>query len=149
MAEMSIGPVHHIRLSVNDLERSRGFYTEVFGFDVAMDTLPAADDPHYELLKENLQDGIVLINPNTGMFLGLRPTDTERQAGKDEFDPFRCGLDHVSFGLASREELTAAMSRLEELGVPHGGITELPPFGLAVLPFRDPDGIQLELSAPL
>ncbi len=27
--------------------------------------------------------------------------------------------------------------------------TDLPPFGIALLPFRDPDGIQLELTAPL
>lgn len=55
MAQLSVGPVHHIRLSVNDLERSRAFYTDVLGFQVAMDTLPPQDDPHYEVLAENLQ----------------------------------------------------------------------------------------------
>ncbi|MGH9038990.1 MAG: VOC family protein [Acidimicrobiia bacterium] len=35
MAQLSVGPVHHIRLSVNDLERSRAFYTELLGFQVA------------------------------------------------------------------------------------------------------------------
>lgn len=149
MAELAVGPVHHIRLSVNDLDKSRAFYTEVMGLEVAMDTLPPADDPNYELLAETLQGGIVLVNSNTGMLLGLRPTDAERQAGRDRFDPFRCGLDHLSFGLATRDELTAAMARLDDLGIPHGGITELTPFALAVLPFCDPDGIQLELASPM
>jgi glyoxylase I family protein len=50
VAQLTVGPVHHIRLSVNDLERSRAFYTELLGFEVAMDTLPPEDDPHYEAL---------------------------------------------------------------------------------------------------
>ena len=48
-----------------------------------------------------------------------------------------------------RDLLEAAMANLEERGIPHGGITELTPFGIALLPFKDPDGIQLEICAPL
>jgi hypothetical protein len=43
----------------------------------------------------------------------------------------------------------AAMTEPEERGIPHGGITELVPFGIALPPFKDPDGIQLEIGAPL
>jgi glyoxylase I family protein len=35
------------------------------------------------------------------------------------------------------------------LGVSHGEITRLPSFGIDVLPFADPDGVQLELTAPV
>jgi hypothetical protein len=38
---------------------------------------------------------------------------------------------------------------MDEWGVTHGEIYDLVPFGIALLPFRDPDGIQLELTAPL
>ena len=31
----------------------------------------------------------------------------------------------------------------------HGAITRLPSFGIDVLPFNDPDGIQLELTTPV
>lgn len=148
MAELNLGPVHHIRLSVNDVERSRAFYTEVLGFQVAIEGPPPPDDPYHHLSMENLQGGIVLISP-AGMLMGLRPTDAERQAAKDEFDPFRVGLDHLSFGVANTVDLSTALSRLDEWGVPHGEITDLPQWGIAVLPFRDPDGIQLELTAPL
>jgi catechol 2,3-dioxygenase-like lactoylglutathione lyase family enzyme len=41
---LTLGPVHHIRLTVTDLERSKAFYTGVLGFQVAMDTLPPEDD---------------------------------------------------------------------------------------------------------
>lgn len=147
MAQLTVGPVHHIRLSVNDVDRSRAFYTELLGFEVAMDALPPEDDPHYEALAYNLQDGIVLMN--AGIFIGLRPTDPSRRDAKDTFDPFRVGLDHLSFSVESKAELEAAAATLDEWGVTHGEIYDLVPFGIALLPFRDPDGIQLELTAPL
>jgi hypothetical protein len=33
--------------------------------------------------------------------------------------------------------------------VPRGDVRELPGFGIAVLPFRDPDNIQIEITSPL
>jgi glyoxylase I family protein len=144
-APLSLGPVHHLRLTVTDVERSRAFYTELLGFQVAMDAPPPASDPHHDLTVEILQDGIVLVNGD--LLIGLRPVDDAR--ARDRFDPFRCGLDHMSFGVPARADLEAAVLAFEERGVEHGGITELPPFGIAVLPFKDPDGVALELTAPL
>jgi glyoxylase I family protein len=92
-----------------------------------------------------LQDGIVMVNGD--LLLGLRPVDTQRT--NDRFDPFRCGLDHLSFGVASKADLEAAVQAFEERGVVHSQISDLPPFGIAVLPFKDPDGMALELTAPL
>ena len=42
---LSLGPVHHLRLTVTDVERSQAFYTELLGFQIAMDAPPPADDP--------------------------------------------------------------------------------------------------------
>ena len=41
------------------------------------------------------------------------------------------------------------MRLFDEHGVTHGEITSLPSFGIDVLPFEDPDGVQLELTAPV
>jgi len=142
---LSLGPVHHLRLTVTDVERSRAFYTELLGFQIAMDAPPPADDPHHDLATDLLQDGIVMVSGD--LLLGLRPVDAERAS--DRFDPFRCGLDHLSFAVAGRAELEAALQAFEERGVEHSDITDLPPFGIAVLPFKDPDGVALELTAPL
>ena len=38
---------------------------------------------------------------------------------------------------------------MEALGIPHGDVRELPGFAIAILSFSDPDGIHLELTAPL
>jgi catechol 2,3-dioxygenase-like lactoylglutathione lyase family enzyme len=144
---IAVGGVHHIRLTVTDVERSRAFYTEVLGFQVVVDGPPPEDSPYHQLAVENLQGGIVMMN--AGTLIGLRPVDEARSEAGDAFDPFRVGLDHLSFSVGSRDELVAAAKVLDERGNPRGEITELPMFGIAVLPVRDPDGIQLELTAPL
>jgi len=55
----------------------------------------------------------------------------------------RCGPSGVS-----RDDLEQAVRRFDEHEVTHGQITPLPSFGIDVLSFEDPDGIQLELTAP-
>jgi len=65
-----------------------------------------------------------------------------------EVSPDRVGLDHLSFGVPSRADLEQAAALFDEHGVTHGVITPLPSFGIDVLSFQDPDGIQLELTAP-
>ena len=133
--------VHHLRLTVTDLERSRKFYTGLLGFEVAVES-PPADDPSAGEVFKILFGGIVMIRGN--LLMGLRPMAS---AG-DHFDPDRVGLDHLSFGVASRGDLEQAVALFEENGVPHGEITTLAGFGIDVLPFEDPDGVQLELTAP-
>jgi glyoxylase I family protein len=59
------------------------------------------------------------------------------------------GLDHLSFSVVSRQELEQALHLFDDHDVPHGEIKDLgTDLGLYVLAFRDPDNIQLELTAP-
>lgn len=130
-APIATGSVHHVRLTVTDVARSRAFYTEVLGFQHVMD-LPA---------------GVFLSNGAVGLGIGPSP-DPARAPSGDRFDEARVGLDHLSFGVASRDELERARQMLDERGVPHGEITDLgDAFGMYILAFRDPDNIQLELTA--
>ena len=55
-------------------------------------------------------------------------------------------FDHIGITVA---DLEAAVALLDANGVPHGDILRLDTFGIAVLAFRDPDNIQVELTAPL
>ena len=134
--------IHHLRLTVTDLQRSREFYTSLLGFQVAVESPPPGDPGADEVFKI-LFGGVVMIRGN--LLMGLRPMAS---AG-DRFDPDRVGLDHLSFGVASREDLEQAVRLLDERGVTHGVITRLAGFGIDVLPFEDPDGVQLELTAPV
>jgi glyoxylase I family protein len=138
-----IGAPHHVRLTVTDVARSQAFYTEVFGFQVAMPG-PPDEDPE-GLVADALQGGVVLMN--AGVMIGLRPVDATN--ADDRFDPFRVGLDHLSFAVESRADLDRAVEVYDERGVEHGPIREVPALGLAFLAAFDPDGIAVELTAEI
>jgi glyoxylase I family protein len=140
--QIPAGEIHHLRLTVTDVERSRDFYTSLLGFDVAVESPPAGDPSAAEVYKL-LFGGVVMVRGN--LLLGLRPM---APAG-DRFDPDRVGLDHLSFGVRGRDDLEQAVQLFEDRGVRHGQITRLPSFGIDVLSFEDPDGVQLELTAPV
>ena len=104
---------------------------------------PPPGDPGADEAFSVLFGGVVMIRGN--VIMGLRPV----AAAGDRFDPDRVGLDHLSFNVATREDLEQAVRLFDAHGVTHGAITRLPSFGIDVLPFDDPDGIQLELTAPV
>ncbi|BDT95095.1 MULTISPECIES: VOC family protein [Nocardia] len=134
---------HHIRLTVTDIARSRAFYRDVLGFPIAAESPGSPDDPAVRSDPMRLFGGVVF--QANGMLLGLRPV----AAPTDRFDSERVGLDHLSFTVPTRDDLVAAAARLSEAGIEHGEITEMADFGIAILSFSDPDGIHLELTAPL
>jgi glyoxylase I family protein len=140
--QIAVDGVHHLRLTVTDVQRSREFYTGLLGFQVAAES-PPPGDPAADEVFSILFGGIVMIRGN--LIMGLRPM---APAG-DRFDPDRVGLDHLSFGVGSRDDLEEAARLFDERGVTHGEITRLPSFGIDVLSFADPDGVQLELTAPV
>ena len=140
--QIPAGDIHHLRLTVTDMRRSREFYAGLLGFDVAAESPPPGDPAEAEAFKV-LFGGVVMVRGN--LVLGLRPM----AAAGDRFDPDRVGLDHLSFNVPSRADLEQAVGLFDENGVTHGAITRLPSFGIDVLSFEDPDGIQLELTAPV
>ncbi|MFD0365933.1 VOC family protein [Nocardia sp. GCM10030253] len=143
MASIATTGMHHVRLTVTDIARSRAFYRDILGFDIAAESPGSPNDPQVRADPEQLYGGVVF--QTNGMLFGLRPV----AATTDRFDSERVGLDHLSFTVDSVAELTAAAARLTEAGVDHGEITPLPQFGITILSFSDPDGIHLELTAPL
>lgn len=140
--QIPTGDIHHLRLTVTDVERSRRFYTTLLGFDVVAES-PPPDDPAAAAVFKVLFGGVVMSRGS--LLLGLRPMAPPG----DRFDPDRVGLDHLSFSVASHDDLQQAVRLLDEQGVRHGEIAGLPSFGIDVLSFEDPDGVQLELTAPM
>jgi glyoxylase I family protein len=134
----------HVRLTVTDIERSKEFYNAVFGWPVALDMSERAHEPGVKESQEQLYGGTVYQTPS-GALLGLRPV----AEGGQRFDSEHTGLDHVSFMVDSRSTLVSAAERLEAEGIPHGEVMDLDEAGIAILSFEDPDGIHLELTAPL
>lgn len=143
MALIETTGLHHLRITVTDIERSRAFYRDVLGFDVAAESPGDVDDPEVRADPTQLYGGVVF--QTNGILFGLRPVAEP----SDWFDSTRVGLDHISFSVQTVDELHAAAQRLEEAGVEHGEVKELDGFGIAILSFNDPDGVHLELSAPI
>jgi glyoxylase I family protein len=124
--------ISHIDLTVTDVERSERFYTEVLGFEVAR----RVDEPDLGFRLADLR------HPGLAVEMCVRqPTAGDGS----RFSELRAGLDHLSFLVASRAELERWQEHFERHGVTHTPIVDAP-YG-AVLVFRDPDNIQLELMA--
>jgi catechol-2,3-dioxygenase len=122
--------VSHVALTVKDLELSAQWYTNVLGVKPVLDE----DTGPFRHVVYSLGNTL----------LGLH--GFPHLAGDEPFNERRPGLDHVSFGCASRSELVEWAARLDQLGVAHGGIVDAG-YGSG-LSFRDPDNIALELFAP-
>jgi glyoxylase I family protein len=122
--------IHHVSVTVTDLDRSVRWYSDVLGL--------------VELMKEEHPNdsgyAIVLGKPDWSMCVGVHTHPTNES---EAFAESRTGLDHVSFGVADRGELDKWQARFAELGVDQSPINDRQ--GYAVLVFRDPDNIQLEL----
>ena len=123
--------LHHVAVTVRDVDASGPWYRALFGADPVLDEHTDAGFRHLVWLLDG------------GTLFGIHQHD---QPAEDErFSEFRVGLDHVSFGCANRAALQEWVSRLDELGIPHGGIIDAD-YGSG-LSFRDPDGIALEFFA--
>jgi glyoxylase I family protein len=125
------GPINHLTFTVSDIDRAREFYTNVLGFQVVT----------------QLGSRLLLGNGAVILALGLPPAPNQAIPG-DRFDENRIGLDHLSFTAHSHADLLKACTALDAAGVPRGEIRDLTALHLHVLAFRDPDNIQLELTAP-
>ena len=134
----------HVRLTVTDIEKSKAFYLQVFDWPIAIDKSDAVDEPGIRDSQENFYGGTVFQTPS-GALLGLRPVAASGQ----KFDSEHTGLDHLSFTVGSRQDLVVAAQRLADADIEHGEITDLTDAGMAILSFQDPDGVNLELCAPL
>jgi glyoxylase I family protein len=127
------GPIHHLGLTVRDVEASERWYCAVLGFErVGEFHAPGGE-----------RDKVFLRHPALRTRLGLT---RHRSGDASRFDETRVGLDHLAFSVATRRELDEWSARFAAAGVtcsPVATANSIP--GASVLVFRDPDGIQLEL----
>ncbi|MBV8964882.1 MAG: VOC family protein [Mycobacteriaceae bacterium] len=130
--------IHHLSLTVSDIEASLAWYQRLLGAHRIPMTFP-----HYE--REDTGFGVLLLEPRSGLMIGLH-TNTGNEG--ERFDEAHTGLDHVGLNAGTREELAAWAAWLDELGIEHSGIRSgEEPFAFATVVFRDPDNIALELFA--
>jgi catechol 2,3-dioxygenase-like lactoylglutathione lyase family enzyme len=125
-------PLTHVAITVRDLSVSVPWYERL------LDAKPVLDED----TTPNFHHTVYLLG--NGTLLGLHEHTTK--APPEQFSEYRVGLDHLAFGCANRDELEKWATKLDELGITHGGIKDAA-YGSGVS-FRDPDGIALEFFAP-
>ena len=129
---------NHVGQCVTDLERSKRFYVELFGFVCEREITPP-DDSTAQLLSLTpplgmtaaylVRDGLVL------ELLHFAAGPTQPFARREMNEP---GLTHVSLSV---DDIVAVCARIPEYG---GEVIESSNIGAAVF-VRDPDGQLLEL----
>ncbi|HEY0816467.1 MAG TPA: VOC family protein [Pseudonocardia sp.] len=126
---MDFPGLQHVAITVSDLDRSTRWYSALFGAEPVLDEDEESGTFHHTVFA---LDG--------GMLFGLH-THMGAETG-ERADERRTGLDHVSFGLPGSTALEQWQARLDELGIPHGGVKKAH-YGSGIS-FRDPDNIGLE-----
>ena len=133
--------LHHIAITVTDLEASIAWYERVFGVAFRLEV------PHPG------GTGKILADDEWNLVFALHrhdANDGERCAET------RTGLDHIGLRVPSRADLEAWQGHLDGLEVRRAAMANQPctqspiedhAFG-SILVFRDPDNVQLELFAP-
>jgi len=131
MSDTALPGLHHIALTVTDIEASIPWYERVFGITFQME------------YGHEGGEGKLLADPAWRLVIVLHRHDANES---ERFAESRTGLDHVGFAVSTRAELDAWQQHLTALDVVQSPIAETP-YG-DILVFRDPDNIQLELFAP-
>jgi glyoxylase I family protein len=133
--------IHHVGLTVTDLDASIAWYEKIFDITYQLEV------PHEGGTGKVLTDGA------WQLMVALHHHDANQSEPCAET---RTGLDHVGFPVLARADLEIWQKHLEACGVRRSPVANRPytqspiadlPFG-SFLVFRDPDNIQLELFAP-
>lgn len=133
--------LHHIALTVTDLDASIAWYERIFGVAFQMEV------PHPG------GTGKILADDGRELVFALHRHDANEG---ETFAETRTGLDHVGLGVPSRSDLEAWQTHLDAQGVRRALMANHPctqspiedhGFG-SILVFRDPDNVQIELFAP-
>ncbi|MGW2488798.1 VOC family protein [Streptomyces sp. NPDC001606] len=130
---MTLRPAH-TGLNVTDLDRSLAFYRDLLGFTLLAEGKD--EDRRYAMLGEP----------------GGQPLVTLWQQAEGSYDRGRAGLHHLAFSTDSVERVRQYETALRAHGVEfaHEGVVAHREGGTSGgIFFHDPDGIRLEIAAPL
>lgn len=120
MAAPQLDGIHHVKLPVRDLARSRAWYETRLGYQAVI-----------EFVEQGALTGIVMRHRNGGPDFGLRLDPARAEAA--------AGFDYFAIGVPSKEAIEELAARLTSLGEPHAGV-HFATIGWILPELHDPDG---------
>ncbi len=112
--------IHHVKLPVTDLARSRAWYGSRLGYRVTV-----------EFVEKGVLMGVVMAHPNGGPDLALRLDPDRARAA--------AGFDYFAMGVPDRDAIEALAEWLTGLGEEHAGVFSAS-IGWILPMLHDPDG---------
>jgi catechol 2,3-dioxygenase-like lactoylglutathione lyase family enzyme len=122
-ATPALAGIHHLKLPVTDLARSREWYRSRLGYQVTV-----------EFVEQGKLMGYAMEHPNGGPPLGLRLDPDRARAA--------AGFDYFAIGVPDRATIEQLATCLDGLGQQHAGVHRAS-FGWILPVLLDPDGHQL------
>jgi catechol 2,3-dioxygenase-like lactoylglutathione lyase family enzyme len=116
----ALAGIHHLKLPVTDIDRSREWYFSRLGYQVQI-----------EFVEQGRLMGVALSHPNGGPPLALR-LDPERARAA-------AGFDYFSVGVPDKDAIDQLAARLTGLGEAHAGV-HWASIGWILPELHDPDG---------
>ena len=116
----ALAGIHHLKLPVTDLARSREWYRSRLGYQVQL-----------EFVEQGRLMGYGLSHPNGGPDLGLRLNPERARAA--------AGFDYFAIGVPDRQAVDQLAARLTALGEQHAGV-HVASTGWILPLLHDPDG---------
>jgi catechol 2,3-dioxygenase-like lactoylglutathione lyase family enzyme len=116
----ALAGVHHLKLPVTDLARSREWYRSRLGYQVQA-----------EFVEQGRLMGYALAHPDGGPPLGLRLDPGRARAA--------AGFDYFAIGVPGKEAIDQLAARLDALGEQHAGV-HWASIGWILPLLHDPDG---------
>jgi len=123
--------IHHLTLTVTDVDRSAQWYQALLGAAVAVRRV----GPGWTRVRMQWPSGLVI---------GV--TAHEETPAAERFDHRHVGLDHVGLACSGEPEVRQWAEQLDRVGAPRGPIEDVA-YGWAVTG-RDPDNNPIEFFAP-
>lgn len=112
--------IHHLKLPVSDLHRSRQWYESRLGYGLVQ-----------EFHEDGVLMGLVMEHPDGGPAFALRLDPDRARAA--------AGFDYFSIGVPDREAIESLAARLTDLGEQHAGV-HFASIGWVLPMLHDPDG---------
>ena len=116
----ALAGVHHLKLPVRDLARSRAWYASRLGYEQVI-----------EFEEGGTVMGCALRHPNGGPDLALRLDPARAEAA--------AGFDYFSIGVPDKDAIEALAGRLTAQGEAHAGV-HFATIGWILPELHDPDG---------